>query len=321
MAALALTATLAVAQQGGTSGAPPTQAPQTAPGDDAAGAPLRPEAGRGEGTRDGRWRRGNPDERARDDRREFEDYAEHDDRGGWRRRDGWGGGPRWREDDWRGRSPERWGFDSSRGFGGGQRGPMMMGPRAMGRLCGPDGGRIIGFMLDRLERITKPAEAQRQAFERLTEAAAKAQDIARATCPTGERPVTPPGRLAAAEKRLEALLEAIRTVRPALDEFYASLSEEQKARLYAASPRPGWREHMRGWRERFGGGDDFERRRPDGPRESWRDESRDRERDGWRGRQRWRDEGQRSRDRRDYDADDDRDYDRDGWPDRWRGPS
>jgi len=33
------------------------------------------------------------------------------------------------------------------------------------------------------------------------------------------------------EKRLEAMLQAARHVQPALDEFYATLSSEQKARF------------------------------------------------------------------------------------------
>jgi hypothetical protein len=44
-------------------------------------------------------------------------------------------------------------------------------------------------------------------------------------------PITPPGRLAAMEKRLQAMVDAAKTVKPALDGFYASLSNEQKARF------------------------------------------------------------------------------------------
>jgi hypothetical protein len=189
-------------------------------------------------------------------------------------------------------------------------------------MCGPDGGRMIGAMLERLERITSPSENQRAAFDRLKEMAAKAQETIRAACPAGQPPVSPPGRLAAAEKRLEAMLEAIRTVRPALEEFYGSLSEEQKARLYAAGPRPDGREHVRRWRERFGG-EGFERRRFEAdPREDrregrqpegWREDGSDRSYDRGGDRDRRGSGGERWRDRRDDD--------RDGWPDRWRGRS
>jgi len=38
-------------------------------------------------------------------------------------------------------------------------------------------------------------------------------------------------RLAAEGKRLQAMLQAVETIRPKLDDFYASLSNEQKARF------------------------------------------------------------------------------------------
>jgi hypothetical protein len=44
------------------------------------------------------------------------------------------------------------------------------------------------------------------------------------------------------EKRLEAMLLAVKIVRPAFASFYSSLTDEQKARLSEASPRRwGWR--------------------------------------------------------------------------------
>ena len=49
--------------------------------------------------------------------------------------------------------------------------------------------------------------------------------------------LTPPARLAAAAKRLDAMLEAVKQVRPALEDFYASLSDEQKAQFEAIGPR------------------------------------------------------------------------------------
>ena len=51
-----------------------------------------------------------------------------------------------------------------------------------------------------------------------------------AACPD-ETPITPPGRLEAMEKRLQAMSDAAKTVKPALESFYASLTAEQKARF------------------------------------------------------------------------------------------
>ena len=57
-----------------------------------------------------------------------------------------------------------------------------------------------------------------------------AVSILQAACPD-ETPLTPPGRLDAMETRLKAMIEAANTVKPALSSFYASLSNEQKARF------------------------------------------------------------------------------------------
>lgn len=183
----------------------------------------------------------------------------------WRRGEGRRFGDRDGDDD----GPRRW---HERRFGGREGmmgGPGMMGERGMmgdremhgmgmmARVCGPDGGRMGEMMINRLERVTQPTAEQRPNFDKLKEAAGKAHEIMRGTCPI-ERSATPTGRLANAEKRLAAMLEAVRTVRPAMDAYYGSLSDEQKARLAMAQPhmgRPGmgggWRERMhRWWHER-----------------------------------------------------------------------
>ena len=46
-----------------------------------------------------------------------------------------------------------------------------------------------------------------------------------------EENLTPPDRLATAETRIDAMLDAIRQVAPALDDFLGSLSDEQKAQF------------------------------------------------------------------------------------------
>jgi hypothetical protein len=152
----------------------------------------------------------------------------------------------------------------------------MMRHRGMARFCGPQGGRFAERMLERIERATRPTAEQKPAFDALKDASNKAADIIKAACPT-ETSVTPPGRLAAAEKRLTAMLEAVRTVRPAMEAYYNSLSDEQKARLYLS--RRGMGERDGGWR---------------GERGEPRDGLRERERDGYR---------ERRFDRRDRDED------------------
>ena len=65
---------------------------------------------------------------------------------------------------------------------------------------------------------------------RCKSALSQAGDTIKAACPT-EVPATPPDRLAAVGNRLQAMLQAVETVQPALADFYNSLSDDQKARF------------------------------------------------------------------------------------------
>lgn len=192
------------------------------------------------------------------------------------------GGRRWRRE-----------FREERGERGGRRfgdrermGPEMMRDR-MARMCDRQGGRFGDRMLDRLERATQPTAEQKPKFDQLKEAATKAAAIVKAACPS-EPSFTPTGRLADAEKRLTAMLEAIRTVRPAMDAYYGSLSDEQKARLSMSRRAMGPRGERHG---------------------EWRGPERGEPRDGYRGRRFGRDEDRRNDergergDRTTYDAD------------------
>ena len=76
----------------------------------------------------------------------------------------------------------------------------------------------------------KPTDAQVADLDKLQDATDKAVGILQAACPD-ETPLTPPGRLDAMETRLKAMIDAANAVKPALDSFYASLSNEQKARF------------------------------------------------------------------------------------------
>ncbi len=124
-------------------------------------------------------------------------------------------------------------------------GPGMMDRHEFGRMCGP---RSVGFAewrLDRLERAVKPNDAQRTKFDELKAASTKAAEAMRAACPT-DVPKTMVSRMETMEKRLDAMLQAVKTVRPALEAFYATLSDEQKANLNDNSGRRRfwhWRDH------------------------------------------------------------------------------
>jgi len=89
---------------------------------------------------------------------------------------------------------------------------------------------LANLPIEKIADVVKPTDAQQDAFKQLQEATGKAVSLLQAACPE-DVPITPPGRLAAMEKRLQAMVDAAKTVKPALDGFYASLSNEQKARF------------------------------------------------------------------------------------------
>src|SRR2546429_9462785 len=78
-------------------------------------------------------------------------------------------------------------------------------------------------------------DAQRPALDELRAASAKAIEMLQSGCPK-DLPSIPTGRLAAIESRLQVMLAAVQTVRPALEHFYQSLTDEQKARFNAIAP-------------------------------------------------------------------------------------
>jgi hypothetical protein len=80
-----------------------------------------------------------------------------------------------------------------------------------------------------------PTDAQRVSLAALQDASAKAADMLKTSCQSGEA-ITPPARLEAVGKRLDVMLQAVKTVRAALDDFYGKLSDEQKAQFEAIGP-------------------------------------------------------------------------------------
>lgn len=96
--------------------------------------------------------------------------------------------------------------------------------------CGDPKSGLTQLPIERIEAVLHPAGKQKDALDRLSEATAKGVEGLQAACPN-DVPLTPVGRLEAMQRRLEAMLTAAKLVEPALDEFYATLSSEQKARF------------------------------------------------------------------------------------------
>ena len=84
--------------------------------------------------------------------------------------------------------------------------------------------------------MTKILEVYARSLVALQNATTQAADLLKASCVTSD-PLTPPARLAAVGKRLDTMLQAVKMVSSALNDFYRTLSDEQKARFEAIGPQ------------------------------------------------------------------------------------
>jgi hypothetical protein len=85
---------------------------------------------------------------------------------------------------------------------------------------------------DEIEARLHPNDTQRAALKVLQDANARALDILNAECQPKDA-ITPPARLDAVDGRLDAMQQAVNLVSAALEDFYATLSDEQKAQFEA----------------------------------------------------------------------------------------
>lgn len=92
------------------------------------------------------------------------------------------------------------------------------------------GASVMAFPTGRIDQAVQPNDAQRAKLQALQSAMANAAQSIQAACPS-EVPSTPPARLEAAGKHLQAMLAAIDAIRPPLHDFYDSLNDSQKARF------------------------------------------------------------------------------------------
>jgi LTXXQ motif family protein len=102
-------------------------------------------------------------------------------------------------------------------------------------LCSAQGGSVVDLPVQRIEQVVQPTVQQQNALEALKQATQHAADQLQASCPNAV-PQSPVARLDSVETRLKAMIGAIASVRPALENFYASLNDEQKARFNMMGP-------------------------------------------------------------------------------------
>jgi hypothetical protein len=92
--------------------------------------------------------------------------------------------------------------------------------------------------VSRIEQVVQPTANQRSTFDELKKATQSASEQLRSSCPSVV-PLSPMARVDTATTGLRAVADAIKSIRPALDNFYASLNDEQKARFnMMAGPLP-----------------------------------------------------------------------------------
>jgi hypothetical protein len=98
------------------------------------------------------------------------------------------------------------------------------------RICSGQAQGITDFSIDKIVQQVQPDQKQQALLDQLKDATIKAVNIMQDACPT-DLPSTPTGRFDAMLTRVNAMLQAVRTVRPSLDDFYRSLNDEQRERF------------------------------------------------------------------------------------------
>ena len=100
-------------------------------------------------------------------------------------------------------------------------------------MCGNNDSKdIAGFPVEQFRNAIRPNQEQAAALDDLANASQKAAELIRNSCPK-DVTLTAPSRLAAMQQRVQAMRDAVSTVKPALDKFYGLLSDDQKAKITA----------------------------------------------------------------------------------------
>ena len=113
-------------------------------------------------------------------------------------------------------------------YGSGTAASGSSGATALASLCGDQATNFTKLPSQRIQEIVKPTGPQESAFEDLKQASARAADELRASCPR-QLAESLVARLDEMTAQLDAMVRAVKSLRPTLATFYASLGDEQKA--------------------------------------------------------------------------------------------
>ena len=101
---------------------------------------------------------------------------------------------------------------------------------SLAQICGDDASEVAGLPIEQIRQAMPLSDEQRTALDDLASVSVEAAQTIRSACPT-EIALTPSGRLAAMQKRLEAMKSAIAGIRPPLEKFFELLDDEQKGKF------------------------------------------------------------------------------------------
>jgi hypothetical protein len=102
--------------------------------------------------------------------------------------------------------------------------------------CGAEPSAALQWPVTEIEAGLHPDDTQRGALRMLQNASARAVDILNRACEPADA-LAPSARFSAASRRLIAMLQAVRQVKAAIGDCFATLSEAQKVQLEAIGPR------------------------------------------------------------------------------------
>jgi hypothetical protein len=109
---------------------------------------------------------------------------------------------------------------------------------AVQELCKQPGTGITAWPFAEIEQKVGLSAEQKALLADVRKAGQDAAAVFKASCPADNAfPLTPPGRLQTMTLRLKATQQSVQTVRPALEKFYESLSDEQKERFNTIGPK------------------------------------------------------------------------------------
>jgi hypothetical protein len=115
----------------------------------------------------------------------------------------------------------------------------------LAQTCGGLAPGVTDLPVDYIQEKIQPTDEQLKALDALKKASSQASDALKASC-SSEILLTPLGRLDTAQKRLDSMIQALGIVRTPLDNFYNSLSDEQKQRFAELGPASDARKSRRG---------------------------------------------------------------------------